>query len=112
MKKLLIIFLSIFLLPVFSFADFKKIKKKATITQPEIIFPLPKNLDKCKTKLYVNPEFNHVTPVLKVEAPSDGPVLCAALALAHSRITFFTFLHASIFPPLQGKLKSSNLLRA
>jgi len=70
MKKLLIIFLSIFLLPVFSFADFKKIKKKATITQPEIIFPLPKNLDKCKTKLYVNPEFNHVTPVLKVDAPS------------------------------------------
>ena len=69
MKKLLIIFLSIFLLPVFSFADFKKIKKKAIINNPEIIFPIPKNLEKCITQMYIDPQMNLVKPILKVEAP-------------------------------------------
>ena len=41
-------FFIIFLILIFSsnaYADFKKIKKKATVTQPEVIFPIPKNLD-------------------------------------------------------------------
>ena len=70
MKSFFIIFSFLFLIPNFTFADFKKIKKKATITKPEIIFPMPQNLKRCKTTISVNPEFNHVTPVLKVEAPS------------------------------------------
>ena len=53
-----------------SYADFKKIKKKATITQPEIIFPIPENKDKCITKMYVNKGNNPVLPIIKVEAPS------------------------------------------
>ena len=59
----------IFLISNISYADFKKIRKKATVTQPEIIFPIPKNLDKCITKMRVNPETNYVTPVLEVDAP-------------------------------------------
>ena len=70
MKKILIVCLFISLIPSLTLADFKKIKKKATITKPEIIFPMPQNLKRCKTTISVNPEFNHVTPVLKVEAPS------------------------------------------
>ena len=53
-----------------SYADFKKIKKKAIITEPEIIFPIPENKDKCITKIYVNKGNNPVLPVIKVEAPS------------------------------------------
>ena len=53
-----------------SFADFKKIKKKAKITKPEVIFPIPKNLNKCITNMYVNQTTNPVTPVIKVDAPS------------------------------------------
>ena len=53
-----------------SYADFKKIKKKATITEPEIIFPIPENKDKCITNMYVNKQNNPVLPVIKVEAPS------------------------------------------
>ena len=68
MWKLLIVL--IFLLPSYSFADFKKIKKKAIINNPEIIFPIPKNLDKCISNMYVNKENNPVLPVIKVDAPS------------------------------------------
>ena len=70
MRNLLIIFLFIYFLPTISFADFKKIKKKSEVNNPEIIFPIPKNLDKCITNMYVNPEINKVLPVIKVEAPS------------------------------------------
>ena len=69
MKKLLIFFISLFLISNISHADFKKIKKKATVTQPEVIFPIPKNLDKCITNMYVNKGNNPVLPVIKVEAP-------------------------------------------
>ena len=69
MRKILIIFLSIYLIPTFSFADFKKIKKKAIINNPEIIFPIPKNLEKCITQMYIDPQMNLVKPILKVEAP-------------------------------------------
>ena len=70
MQNLLIIFLFIYFLPTISFADFKKIKKKSEVNNPEIIFPIPENLDKCITNMYVNPEINKVLPVIKVEAPS------------------------------------------
>ena len=70
MKKYYFFFLFIFLLPNMSFADFKKIKKKAKITKPEVIFPIPKNLNKCITNMYVNQTTNPVTPVIKVNAPS------------------------------------------
>ena len=70
MRNLLIIFLFIHFLPTISFADFKKIKKKSEVNNPEIIFPIPENLDKCITNMYVNPEINKVLPVIKVEAPS------------------------------------------
>ena len=70
MKKIIIFFISLIFTSNISHADFKKIKKKATVTQPEVIFPIPKNLDKCITNMYVNPEINKVLPVIKVEAPS------------------------------------------
>ena len=70
MKKFLIIFALLFLNLEISYADFKKIKKKATVTQPEVIFPIPKNLDKCIINMYVNKGNNPVTPVIKVDAPS------------------------------------------
>ena len=70
MKKLLIFSISLFLISNISHADFKKIKKKATVTQPEVIFPIPKKLDKCITNMYVNKANNPVLPVIKVEAPS------------------------------------------
>ena len=43
MKKILIVFLFIFLIPTLSFADFKEIKKKAVVNNPEIIFPIKKD---------------------------------------------------------------------
>ena len=44
MKKItLLIFLNFFFFE-FSNADFKKIKKKAVVNNPEIIFPLPNDL--------------------------------------------------------------------
>ena len=53
-----------------SFSNFKEIKKKATITKPEIIFPIQNNKKNCIRDLYVSPDKNYVLPVLKVEAPS------------------------------------------
>ena len=70
MKKIFFVFFVSLLNIEFSNADFKKIKKKATVTQPEVIFPIPKNLDKCITNMYVNKENNPVLPVIKVDAPS------------------------------------------
>ena len=70
MKKILIIFFLIIFNSDISHADFKKIKKKATINNPGIIFPIPENKDKCISKMYVNKENNPVLPVIEVEAPS------------------------------------------
>ena len=70
MKKILFfVFLSIFISNN-SYSDFKKIKKKATIIKPEIIFPIPENLDGCITSMYVNQTNNPVLPLAKVDAPS------------------------------------------
>ena len=70
MKKFYIFFILIFFYSIIANADFKKIKKKAVVNNPEIIFPIPKNLDKCITDMYMNKENNPVLPVIKVEAPS------------------------------------------
>ena len=70
MKKFLIIFISLLLISNISHADFKKIKKKAIVTQPEIIFPIQKDKKGCIKDLYISPDKNYVLPVLKVEAPS------------------------------------------
>ena len=69
MKKLFIIFVLFFFNLNVSYADFKKIKKKAIVNNPEIIFPISNNSNKCITKMRVNPETNYVTPVLEVDAP-------------------------------------------
>ena len=51
-------------------ANFKEIKKKAKIKNPEIIF-LVQNIKKnCIRDLYISPDSHYVRPVLKVEAPS------------------------------------------
>ncbi len=44
-------------------SDFKEIKKKATITKPEIIFPIQKDKKGCIKDLYVSPDKNYVLPV-------------------------------------------------
>mgnify|MGYP001161055245 FL=1 len=69
MKKVLVfLLLGVFFLTN-SYAEFKIIKKKASVNNPEIIFPIPNKLARCKTKLYVSPEIYEVKPVLKVSAP-------------------------------------------
>ena len=71
MMKKLAVFLIFFLVPSLVFgSDFKKIKKKATVNKQEIIFPIPKELNKCITNSYANLDSNPVKPVLKVNAPS------------------------------------------
>ena len=68
----------------------KEIKKKAEVNKPEIIFPIPKNLKNCQTKLYVSPELNKIEPILKVKAPI-GYGLDDRYDYALSRFTNFTF---------------------
>ena len=70
MKKLLISFISILILCENSFANFKQIKKKASVNKPEIIFPIQNNKKHCIRDLYISPDINYVKPVLKVKAPS------------------------------------------
>ena len=69
MKTTLLLIIFFIISANYSFADFKKIKKKAIINNPEIIFPIPKNLEKCITQMYIDPQMNLVKPILKVEAP-------------------------------------------
>jgi len=70
MIKIFLLFLFYFFFSNISYEDFKQIKKKAEVNNPEIIFPISKNSNKCITKMRVNPEINYVTPVLEVDAPS------------------------------------------
>jgi len=88
-KKLLLIILILFFTSNSS-ANFKEIKKKAEVNKPEIIFPIPKNLKNCQTKLYVSPELNKIEPILKVKAPI-GYGLDDRYDYALSRFTNFTF---------------------
>ena len=71
-------------------ANFKQIKKKAEVNNPEIIFPIPVNLKNCQTELYVSPENNFVTPVLKVEAP-EGYGLDDRFNHAQNKFENFSF---------------------
>ena len=71
-------------------ANFKQIKKKAEVNNPEIIFPIPANLKNCQTELYVSPENNFVTPVLKVEAP-EGYGLDDRFNHAQNKFENFSF---------------------
>ena len=89
MKRLLLIILILFFTSNSS-ANFKEIKKKAVVNKPEIIFPIPKNLKNCQTKLYVSPELNKIEPILKVKAPI-GYGLDDRYDYALSRFTNFTF---------------------
>ncbi len=41
-------------------AEFKKIKKKATVTKPEIIFPIQINKKNCIRDLYIDPDTHYV----------------------------------------------------
>ena len=69
--KINLLSIFIFIISVnYSFADFKKVKKKAEVNNPEIIFPVSKNTDKCIGKMYANPATNLVKPILEVKAPS------------------------------------------
>jgi hypothetical protein len=53
MKKIIII-LTILIIPNLVFGSaFKKVKKKAIVNNPEIIFPIPIDLTGCKTKFKV-----------------------------------------------------------
>jgi len=88
-KEILLIILILFFNSN-SFANFKEIKKKAVVNKPEIIFPIPKNLKNCQTKLYVSPELNKIEPILKVKAPI-GYGLDDRYDYALSRFTNFTF---------------------
>ena len=69
MKKIFLLILLNFLLFEISNADFKKIKKKAVVNNPEIIFPLPKDLKGCRTEMRINPKYNKVTPIIELDAP-------------------------------------------
>ncbi len=89
MKEILLIILILFFNSN-SFANFKEIKKKAVVNKPEIIFPIPKNLKNCQTKLCVSPELNKIEPILKVKAPI-GYGLDDRYDYALSRFTNFTF---------------------
>ena len=89
MKEILLIILILFFNSN-SFANFKEIKKKAVVNKPEIIFPIPKNLKNCQTKLYLSPELNKIEPILKVKAPI-GYGLDDRYDYALSRFTNFTF---------------------
>ena len=89
MKEILLIILILFFNSN-SFANFKEIKKKAVVNKPEIIFPIPKNLKNCQTKLYVSPELNKIEPILKVKAPI-GYGLDDRYDYALSKFSNFTF---------------------
>jgi len=88
-KELLLIILILFFTSNSS-ANFKEIKKKAVVNKPEIIFPIPKNLKNCQTKLYVSPELNKIEPILKVKAPI-GYGLDDRYDYALSKFSNFTF---------------------
>ena len=89
MKEFLLIIIILFF-STNTFANFKKIKKKAEVNNPEVVFPIPKNLNGCQTKLYVSPELIKIPPLLKVKAPK-GYGLDDRYDYANSRFTNFSF---------------------
>ena len=111
LSKINLVILILFFGINFSEANFKEIKKKAKVNKPGIIFPIPKNLNKCQTKMYVSPEMNKVKPILTVKAPK-GYGLDNRYDYALSRFSNFSFLisiasiiavsNKSFFQPLWG----------
>ena len=89
MKKFLLIIIILFF-STNTYANFKKIKKKAEVNKPEVIFPIPKNLNGCQTKLHVSPDLNKIPPLLKVKAPK-GYGLDDRYDYANSRFANFSF---------------------
>ncbi len=69
MKKVISLIILSFFFSSVSYSDFKKIKKKAEVNIPEIIFPIKKDKKKCISDLYVSADVNYIKPILKVEAP-------------------------------------------
>ena len=90
MKNFFFILIISFFLKFNSYADFKDIKKKGVVNNPEIIFPIPKNIKNCQTKIYVSPELNKIKPILEVKAPA-GYGLDDRYDYASSRFTNFSF---------------------
>ena len=90
MKRLLITFIFTLIFYESCFANFKQIKRKASVNKPEVIFPTPQKLNRCQTKLYVSPEMYKVKPVLKVSAPK-GYGLDDRFDYALSRFSNFSF---------------------
>ena len=70
MKKVISLIIISFFYSSVSFSDFKKIKKKAEVNIPEIIFPIKKDKKRCISDLYVSADNNYIKPILIVEAPS------------------------------------------
>ena len=54
MKRFITLIVISFLISNISKANFKEIKKKAAVNNPEIIFPIPKNLDNYQKKIISN----------------------------------------------------------
>ena len=90
LSKINLVILILFFGINFSEANFKEIKRKAKVNNPEIIFPIPQNLNKCQTKMYVSPEMNKVKPILTVKAPT-GYGLDDRYDYALSRFSNFSF---------------------
>ena len=70
MKKFLSLIIISLFITNFSNGEFKDIKKKATINNPEVIFPIQADKKECIRDLYVSPDTHYVRPVLKVKAPT------------------------------------------
>ena len=69
MKKIFIIIVIFLIQNLVLASDFKKIKKKKTVNNPEIIFSIPKDLTGCQTKMRVSLKYTKVPPILKLDAP-------------------------------------------
>ena len=69
--KRLILLLIIFLIPNLSLgSDFKIIKKKATVKNPKIIFPIKKQEVSCSNKLLFDPSSYKINPIETLDAPT------------------------------------------
>ena len=69
MKKFLIISLLIFIPNLTLANDFKSIKKKSTVTNPKIIFPIQTNKGECSEPAY-HAFVQKIDPIEKLDAPT------------------------------------------
>ena len=61
MKIFSVLIILSFLILNISYADFKKIKKKAVVNNPEIIFPIQTDKKGCIRDLYISPDINYIS---------------------------------------------------